>query len=216
MGPPQDAAVRRRGGQPGVRGARGGCRHERATHPRRGTGLELGVLRESHLPQLTGEVRSKIAGPDDPAVRCAARLNRRSEGGDQQIVPHERRGQQARPARGPERPAPACPPVAHRNERGSAPLLPPEEVAGRVAHDRPGDVPGSRRRLVHPALRTGRDGCCGGPRGNGRGRRPTQGGECGDPAGGGAEHGEPPVGFEPTTARLRIESSTTELRWRGP
>ncbi len=25
---------------------------------------------------------------------------------------------------------------------------------------------------------------------------------------------EPPVGFEPTTARLRIESSTTELRWR--
>ena len=27
---------------------------------------------------------------------------------------------------------------------------------------------------------------------------------------------EPPVGFEPTTARLRIESSTTELRWRGP
>src|SRR5207247_8611925 len=26
---------------------------------------------------------------------------------------------------------------------------------------------------------------------------------------------EPPVGFEPTTARLRIESSTTELRWRG-
>src|SRR5437867_13027981 len=27
---------------------------------------------------------------------------------------------------------------------------------------------------------------------------------------------EPPVGFEPTTARLRIESSTTELRWRPP
>src|SRR2546430_6803623 len=27
-------------------------------------------------------------------------------------------------------------------------------------------------------------------------------------------HLEPPVGFEPTTARLRIESSTTELRWR--
>src|SRR5216117_445934 len=27
---------------------------------------------------------------------------------------------------------------------------------------------------------------------------------------------EPPVGFEPTTARLRIESSTTELRWRAP
>src|SRR2546429_7317999 len=27
---------------------------------------------------------------------------------------------------------------------------------------------------------------------------------------------EPPVGFEPTTAGLRIESSTTELRWRGP
>src|SRR5438309_518488 len=27
---------------------------------------------------------------------------------------------------------------------------------------------------------------------------------------------EPPVGFEPTTARLRIESSTTELRWRSP
>src|SRR5207247_6383090 len=26
---------------------------------------------------------------------------------------------------------------------------------------------------------------------------------------------KPPVGFEPTTARLRIESSTTELRWRG-
>src|SRR5438876_10218576 len=26
---------------------------------------------------------------------------------------------------------------------------------------------------------------------------------------------EPPVGFEPTTARLRIESSTTELRWRA-
>src|SRR6266496_1792948 len=26
---------------------------------------------------------------------------------------------------------------------------------------------------------------------------------------------EPPVGFEPTTARLRIESSTTELRWRN-
>ncbi len=31
----------------------------------------------------------------------------------------------------------------------------------------------------------------------------------------GAENAEPPVGFEPTTARLRIESSTTELRWRG-
>src|SRR5947199_372779 len=30
-----------------------------------------------------------------------------------------------------------------------------------------------------------------------------------------AEKTEPPVGFEPTTARLRIESSTTELRWRG-
>src|SRR5690606_23857933 len=26
---------------------------------------------------------------------------------------------------------------------------------------------------------------------------------------------EPPVGFEPTTARLRIECSTPELRWRG-
>jgi hypothetical protein len=26
---------------------------------------------------------------------------------------------------------------------------------------------------------------------------------------------EPPVGIEPTTARLRIECSTTELRWRG-
>ena len=25
---------------------------------------------------------------------------------------------------------------------------------------------------------------------------------------------EPPVGIEPTTARLRIECSTTELRWR--
>ena len=25
---------------------------------------------------------------------------------------------------------------------------------------------------------------------------------------------EPPVGFEPTTARLRIESSTPELRWQ--
>src|SRR5207247_4395914 len=31
-----------------------------------------------------------------------------------------------------------------------------------------------------------------------------------------AEKTEPPVGFEPTTARLRIESSTTELRWRPP
>src|SRR5437660_7702762 len=31
-----------------------------------------------------------------------------------------------------------------------------------------------------------------------------------------AEGQEPPVGFEPTTARLRIESSTTELRWRPP
>src|SRR5207245_3064076 len=31
----------------------------------------------------------------------------------------------------------------------------------------------------------------------------------------GAGEAEPPVGFEPTTARLRIESSTTELRWRG-
>src|SRR3970040_698835 len=29
----------------------------------------------------------------------------------------------------------------------------------------------------------------------------------------GAEETEPPVGLEPTTARLRIESSTTELRW---
>src|SRR2546425_3898927 len=29
-----------------------------------------------------------------------------------------------------------------------------------------------------------------------------------------ARPSEPPVGFEPTTARLRIESSTTELRWR--
>src|SRR6266704_5741981 len=27
---------------------------------------------------------------------------------------------------------------------------------------------------------------------------------------------EPPGGFEPPTPRLRIESSTTELRWRGP
>src|SRR5689334_20045166 len=26
---------------------------------------------------------------------------------------------------------------------------------------------------------------------------------------------EPPVGIEPTTARLRIECSTTELRWRA-
>ena len=27
------------------------------------------------------------------------------------------------------------------------------------------------------------------------------------------EYREPPVGFEPTTTRLRIESSTPELRW---
>ena len=27
-------------------------------------------------------------------------------------------------------------------------------------------------------------------------------------------HREPPVGFEPTTTRLRIESSTPELRWQ--
>ena len=29
-----------------------------------------------------------------------------------------------------------------------------------------------------------------------------------------AIHAEPPVGIEPTTARLRIECSTAELRWR--
>src|SRR5687768_13725159 len=29
----------------------------------------------------------------------------------------------------------------------------------------------------------------------------------------GESRGEPPVGFEPTTTRLRIESSTPELRW---
>lgn len=29
-------------------------------------------------------------------------------------------------------------------------------------------------------------------------------------------HPEPPVGFEPTTARLRIECSTPELRWHRP
>jgi hypothetical protein len=29
-----------------------------------------------------------------------------------------------------------------------------------------------------------------------------------------AHPAEPPVGLEPTTARLRIECSTTELRWR--
>lgn len=33
---------------------------------------------------------------------------------------------------------------------------------------------------------------------------------------GAAFRAEPPVGFEPTTARLRIECSTPELRWRRP
>lgn len=30
------------------------------------------------------------------------------------------------------------------------------------------------------------------------------------------ESEEPPVGIEPTTDRLRSDSSTLELRWRGP
>ncbi len=192
---PQAPAVRRHGRQPPIGGARGAGRDQSMAHSRRGA-----------------DFASQIMGPNEPAVRRPARLDGRSERHDEQIVAQQR-GTQEKAARRPgERPPPQRLAVAHRDELGVRGLFPPEKITGGVAHERGTNVRSIRRGFIDPALRAGWDrlGRC--LRVDGRRPQPTRSGERAE-----AErrsHEEPPVGLEPTTARLRIESSTTELRWR--
>ena len=83
---------------------------------------------------------------------------------------------------------------------------------GHAAHALPRNRPACRSRA-----RCGRA-CQAIPAGRGRrSRRRAAGAVLATPGPGrGAGPAEPPVGLEPTTARLRIECSTTELRWLRP
>src|SRR6266498_4196470 len=81
-------------------------------------------------------IGAKIAGPDDPAVRCPATLYSRPEGDDQQVVPHQCSVQEKGHRPFSESPAPEHLAVAHCNERRMPRLFPPEKITCGVAYER--------------------------------------------------------------------------------